>query len=266
MSPRPELALELDAVSCRFGEVLAVDEVSLALAPGELVVLVGGSGSGKTTTLKLINRLIEASGGRVRLAGEDTAKIPGHLLRRRIGYVFQGVGLFPHMRVGENVGVTPGLLGWDPERTRARVDAMLELVELPAADYRERWPHELSGGQAQRVGVARALAAEPELILLDEPFGALDPLTRLRLQARLQAIRAELELSAVFVTHDMHEALTLGDRVAVMHEGRLQQLATPTELLRAPANDYVAAMMETVASAASLIEGLAAEAGAEARS
>lgn len=259
MPPNPEPALELQAVSCRFGELLAVDDVSFTLGPGELLVLLGGSGSGKTTTLKLINRLIEPSAGCIRLAGQDTAAIPGHTLRRRIGYVFQGIGLFPHMRVGENVGVTPRLLGWDPARTRARVDAMLELVELPAAEYRERWPHELSGGQAQRVGVARALAAEPELMLFDEPFGALDPLTRMRVQGRLQAIRRELEFCAVFVTHDMQEALTLGDRVAVMHRGRLQQLATPAELLRAPANDYVAALMQTVSEPAKLLERLRAE-------
>jgi osmoprotectant transport system ATP-binding protein len=255
-------ALELDRVSRRFGEVVAVDEVSLALARGELLVLLGGSGSGKTTLLRLINRLIEPSAGHVRLAGEDVTTIPGHLLRRRIGYVFQKVGLFPHMRVGENVGVTLRLLGWELERARARVDEMLELVELPGDEYRDRWPHELSGGQAQRVGVARALAAEPELMLLDEPFGALDPLTRLRLHERLQDIRRKLRFAAVFVTHDMHEALSLGDRIAVLHEGRLQQLATPAELLRNPANDYVAAMMDTVAGPARLLEQLQEDARA----
>ena len=220
--------------------------------------MLGGSGSGKTTILKLINRLLEPSAGRILLAGEDITAIPAHLLRRRIGYVFQDIGLFPHMRVGANVGITPRLLGWAPKQIRARTDELLELVELPAADYRDRWPHELSGGQAQRVGVARALAAAPELVLFDEPFGALDPLTRLRLQTRLQTLRAELGFAAVFVTHDMHEALALADRVAVLHAGRLQQLATPAELFAEPANDYVAALMETISGPARLVEALAA--------
>ena len=258
-----EPALVLAGVGRDFDGVPVVAGLDLELAHGELLVLLGGSGSGKTTTLKLINRLIEPSAGTVRLAGEDTATIPGHLLRRRIGYVFQGVGLFPHLRVRANVGITLELLDWEPGRIRARVDELLELVELPAADYGDRWPQQLSGGQAQRVGVARALAASPELILFDEPFGALDPLTRLRLQTRLQAIRRELGFAAVFVTHDLTEALTLGDRIAVLHRGRLAQLATPAELLRAPADDYVAALVRTARGPAERVaELLAAEGGA----
>lgn len=249
-------ALRLEGVGKRFDATVAVHPLDLELARGELLVLVGGSGSGKTTTLKLINRLIEPSSGRIWLAGEDTSGLPGHELRRRIGYVFQGIGLFPHMRVGDNVAITPRLLGWDETRIQARVSAMLELVELPASVFRDRWPRELSGGQAQRVGVARALAAEPELILFDEPFGALDPLTRLRIQQRLLDIRSQLAFSAVFVTHDIGEALVLGDRIAVMHHGELLQVASPATLLREPANDYVAELMQTATAPAELVTRL----------
>ena len=196
-------------------------DLSLEVGEGELLVLLGGSGSGKTTTLKMINRLIEPSGGSVLVDGRDIAELTPHDLRRRIGYAFQQVGLFPHMTVAENVRVTPALLGWPEREIRHRVDELLELVELDPEKTRDRRPDQLSGGQQQRVGVARALAASPRLMLLDEPFGALDPLTRQRLQESFIRIRRALGLTAVFVTHDMVEALVLGDRIAVLQAGRL---------------------------------------------
>jgi osmoprotectant transport system ATP-binding protein len=248
--------IELDALSKRFGEAWAVRELSLEVAEGELLVLLGGSGSGKTTTLKMVNRLIEPSSGRVRIAGRDTRDWPAHELRRRIGYCFQQVGLFPHLDVAANVGITPSLLGWEAGPIRERVDALLALVELEPAEFRRRRPAQLSGGQQQRVGLARALAARPELMLLDEPFGALDPLTRDRLQQRFQAIRRELSLTAIFVTHDMVEALLLGDRIAVLRGGALVQVGPPDELLRRPADDYVAELMATPRRQAESLERL----------
>jgi osmoprotectant transport system ATP-binding protein len=235
--------IELDAVSKRHGDLLAVDRVSLRVARGEMLVLLGGSGSGKTTTLKMVNRLVEPTSGTIRVGGEDVAAVAPHLLRRRIGYVFQRIGLFPHLTVAENVGVTPSLLGWDAARIAARVDALLALVELDPAVVRDRRPEALSGGQAQRVAVARALAAEPEVLLLDEPFGALDALTRERLQRSFSRLQKSLGLTAIFVTHDVVEALTLGDRVGVMREGRLLQVGPGRELVRAPADPYVAELV-----------------------
>jgi len=248
--------IELQDVTRRYGDTVAVDRVSLRVEEGELLVLLGGSGSGKTTTLKMVNRLIEPTSGRILVAGEDTAAARPHELRRRIGYVFQRVGLFPHLTVAENIAVTPSLLGWDGARIQARVDALLELCELDPAAVRGRFPHELSGGQAQRVGVARALAAEPPVMLLDEPFGALDPLTRDRLQRSFLRIRQKLGLTAVFVTHDMVEALLLGDRIAVMRDGRLVQVGTGRELFRAPADEHVAALMSAPRRQVQAVEAL----------
>jgi osmoprotectant transport system ATP-binding protein len=236
--------IEAQGLTRRYGERLAVDEVSFRVQAGELLALVGASGSGKTTTLKMINRLVEPSAGRVLVEGEDAAAVDGHHLRRRIGYVFQGVGLFPHMSVGENVGVPLRLAGWEGDRARARVAELLQLVELDP-HLAARRPSDLSGGQQQRVGVARALAVSPRLMLLDEPFGALDPLTRDRLQQSFLDLRRRLGLTAVLVTHDMAEALLLADRVAVMNAGRLVQIGTPAELLRAPADDHVALLLAT---------------------
>lgn len=236
--------IAVSGLTKEYGGRAVVDDVSFQVARGELLVLVGRSGSGKTTTLKLINRLIEPSRGSVQIEGEDASRVPPHLLRRRIGYVFQRVGLFPHLTIEENIGVTPSLLGWDKERCRARVRALLALVELPE-DIAARYPRQLSGGQEQRVGVARALAAEPKLMLLDEPFGALDPLTRDRLQQSFGAIRQQLDLTAILVTHDMSEALVLGDRVAVLRAGKLVQIGTPEQLLKAPADDYVEQLLDT---------------------
>jgi len=236
--------IEVQQLTRRYGERLAVDGVSFRVEAGELVALVGASGSGKTTTLKMINRLVAPSAGRVLVEGKDAATLETHALRRRIGYVFQGVGLFPHMTVGENVAVPLRLAGWEEERARARVTELLILVELDP-ELGARSPSDLSGGQQQRVGVARALAVSPRIMLLDEPFGALDPLTRDRLQQTFQTLRRRLDLTAVLVTHDMAEALLLADRVGVMHAGRLLQIGTPKELLHAPADDHVALLLAT---------------------
>jgi len=248
--------IEIQQLTKRYGGTAVVDGVSLTAADGELLVLLGTSGSGKTTTLKMVNRLIEPSAGRVLVAGEDTTSLEPHELRRRIGYVFQRIGLFPHMTVAENIGITLSLLGWDVARIRARVDELLGLVELDPEAVRDRYPASLSGGQQQRVGVARALAASPHLMLLDEPFGALDPLTRDRLQQSFLRIRKQLGLTAIFVTHDMVEALLLGDRIAVMDQGRLVQVGTPRELLRNPANGYVEQLVGTPRRQARAVDDL----------
>jgi osmoprotectant transport system ATP-binding protein len=250
--------IETQDLTKEYGQVVAVNHVSLKVDEGELVVLLGGSGSGKTTTLKMVNRLIEPTSGRVLIEGQDVGAIAPHDLRRRIGYVFQRVGLFPHMTVGENVGITLTLLWWERRRIDARVDELLELVELDPALVRDRHPDALSGGEQQRVGVARALAASPRLMLLDEPFGALDPLTRDRLQQSFLRIRRHLGLTAIFVTHDMVEALLVGDRIAVMHGGRLAQIGTPSELLQSPADDYVRQLMSTPRRQAERVEDLLA--------
>ena len=251
--------IEAQELTRRYGQVTAVERLSLKVEEGELVVLLGGSGSGKTTTLKMVNRLIEPTAGRVLIEGEDAGAIPAHELRRKIGYVFQRVGLFPHMTIGENVGVTLTLLGWDRARVAARVDELLDLVELDPSLVRDRHPDQLSGGEQQRVGVARALAASPRLMLLDEPFGALDPLTRDRLQQSFMRIRRRLSLTAIFVTHDMVEALIVGDRIAVMNGGRLVQVGTRSELLQSPADDYVRQLMSTPRRQVELVEGLLAQ-------
>ena len=250
--------LRLVELTKRFDDTSVVDRLSLTVAPGERLVLLGGSGSGKTTTLKMINRLIEPDAGRVEIDGVDAATLAPHELRRRIGYCFQQVGLFPHLTVGENVGITPRLLGWSSERVAARVDELLALVELEPARFRDRLPSALSGGQQQRVGVARALAAAPTLLLLDEPFGALDPLTRDRLQQSFLAIAGRLRLTVVFVTHDMVEALLIGDRIAVLQHGRLEQVGTPAELLARPATDYVRALLATPLRQIERLDGLRA--------
>lgn len=235
--------IELRGLGKRYGATEVVRSLSLTIDEGEVVVLLGASGSGKTTTLKMINRLIEPTSGEAWIDGVRTDSLAGHVLRRKIGYVFQKVGLFPHMTVAENVAIPLVLAGWDRERIDARVLEMIELVELDPATL-PRFPQELSGGQAQRVGFARALAAEPSVMLLDEPFGALDPLTRDRLQQSFLALRRRLGLTAVFVTHDMVEALLLADRVAVLKDGALVQVGTPRELLESPADPYVEELFE----------------------
>src|SRR6266516_2575841 len=206
-----------------------VQDVSFTVAAGETLVLLGRSGSGKTTTLKLINRLLEPTTGEVLVAGERAAGVPATRLRRRIGYVIQEIGLFPHFTVGRNVGLVPRLEGWPPARIAARVRELLALVGLDPAAFARRYPHELSGGQRQRVGVARALAADPPLLLLDEPFGALDPITRVELQREFQALQRRLGQAMVFVTHDVREGLMLGTRMGLMQHGKLVFLGTPQE-------------------------------------
>ena len=221
----------------------SVRNVSLHVPRGKLLVLLGGSGCGKTTTLKMINRLIDASSGRVVVNGHDVRQTDPVQLRRSIGYVFQGSGLFPHMTVGENIAIVPKLLHWPKERIQERVAELLTLVNLPAEQYRDRLPRQLSGGQQQRVGFARALAAGQEVMLLDEPFGALDPVTRDELRAEFQSLRHRLGLTAVMVTHDMMEALLSADLIAVMNGGHLLQVGTPRELMNQPADAYVAALL-----------------------
>jgi len=245
------------------GESFAVDNVDLEIERNELVVLLGGSGSGKTTTLKMINRLIEPTYGDIEVDGQDVRREDPVQLRRRIGYVFQGIGLFPHMTVAENVGVTPRLLGWSKQDIRERVEELLEMVNLPPADYADRRPSALSGGQRQRVGLARALAARPKVMLMDEPLGALDPLTRDSLQDELLNLREKLELTIVLVTHDMVEALLLADRIAVMNEGHIAQVDSPRELLRNPADEYVEQMMTTPKRQADRLEELAGATGGD---
>src|SRR6195952_2076333 len=212
------------------GRVRAVDDVSLEVAEGEFLAIVGGSGSGKTTLLRLANRLIEADSGTIRVEGDDVKAVDPIGLRRRIGYVFQSGGLFPHISVADNIGITPKLLGTPAEEISARVDELLDLVRLDRKQHRDRFPHELSGGQRQRVGVARALAAKPRIVLMDEPFGALDPLTRDALGDDFRALHEKLGLTTIMITHDMTEAVLLADRVAVMRTGKLLAEGTPTEL------------------------------------
>jgi osmoprotectant transport system ATP-binding protein len=226
------------------GRVVAVDDVSLDVAEGEFLAIVGGSGSGKTTLLRLANRLIEADRGKITIEGEEVGRIDPILLRRRIGYVFQSGALFPHLSVAGNIGVTPRLLGWPQAEISARIDELLDLVRLDGAQYRDRLPHELSGGQRQRVGVARALAARPRIVLMDEPFGALDPLTRDALGDDYRALHRKLGLTTVMITHDMTEAILLADRVAVMRAGRLLAQGAPAELSRST-DAYVGELMGT---------------------
>jgi osmoprotectant transport system ATP-binding protein len=229
--------IRLEQLRKHYGTIAAVRDVDLEVLEGQMCMLIGPSGCGKTTTLKMINRLIEPSGGRVLIGGRDVSKLPGFELRRGIGYAIQSVGLLPHLTVAQNVGVVPGLLGWDAARIRARVAELLELVGLAA--YTDAYPKALSGGQAQRVGVARALAADPPILLMDEPFGAVDPLTREHLQNEFLNLQRSLKKTVVMVTHDIDEAIKLGDRVVLMKDGLIEQDGTPEALLESPATEFV---------------------------
>ena len=234
--------IRLDSVSKRFPDgTVAVTDLTLEVPDGQTSVLVGPSGCGKTTTLKMVNRLVEPSGGRIYLDDEDVTGVDPVGLRRRIGYVIQQVGLFPHQTIAANVGTVPRLLGWNRDRVTARVDELLELVGLDPTTYRRRYPAQLSGGQRQRVGVARALAADPPVLLMDEPFGAIDPVTRMRLQDEFLRLQEAVRKTIVFVTHDIEEAVKMGDRIAILEIGGvLAQYDTPAEVLGNPASDFVA--------------------------
>ncbi len=232
--------ITFDGVTKRFPDgTIAVSDLDLEIGAGELAVFVGPSGCGKTTTLRMINRMIERSGGRLEVDGRSVDGVPTAQLRRSIGYVIQQIGLFPHLTVAQNIATVPSLVGWDRARSAARLEELLALVGLPGA-VADRFPHQLSGGQRQRVGVARALAVDPPILLMDEPFGAVDPIVRGRLQTEFAALQRQLGTTVAFVTHDIEEAITLGDRVAVFGEGGvLQQFAPPADLLAAPANAFV---------------------------
>ncbi len=250
--------IRFEGVSKSFdgGQTHAVLGVSFQVEPSEFLILLGESGCGKTTSLKMINRLIEHDEGTIHVDGQDVDQMDAVALRRRIGYVVQGIGLLPHLTVSENVAIVPRLLGWKASEVRQRVDELLELVNLPPDAYRDRFPEALSGGQRQRVGLARALAGRAKIMLMDEPFGALDPINRDRLQEEYLRLHKSLGLTTVMVTHDMTEALLLADRIAVMNLGRLVRLGTPRELLHDPGDDYVAHLVETPKRQAGQLGGL----------
>ncbi|SDP47141.1 osmoprotectant transport system ATP-binding protein [Rhodoferax sp. OV413] len=221
----------------------AVDRLSLTVQTGEICVLIGPSGCGKTTTMRMINRMVEPDSGRIEVGGRDVMQIDAVELRRSIGYVIQQVGLFPHMTIGENVATVPRMLGWDAARIAKRVDELLALVHMEPGQYRNRYPRELSGGQKQRVGVARALAADPPVMLMDEPFGAIDPITRASLQDEFLRILRELGKTIVFVTHDIDEAIRMGTRIAILRAGKVVQYDTPERILAQPADAFVQAFV-----------------------
>ena len=240
MSEQPKIHLDRVAKTYPGGKFAAVDELTLDVHEGEILVLVGPSGCGKSTTLRLINRMIEPSGGRILLDGEDVTKVNADKLRRRIGYVIQQIGLFPHQTISQNIQTVPRMLGWDKEKTRARSEELLTMVGLDPEHYRDRYPKELSGGQAQRVGVARALGADPDIMLMDEPFGAIDPITRERLQNEFLRLQEELHKTIVFVTHDIDEAIKMGDKIAILGDrSTIRQVDTPERILAYPVDDFV---------------------------
>jgi osmoprotectant transport system ATP-binding protein len=239
----PEAKIRLENLTKQFpGQAdPAVDNLSMTIPEGEIVIFVGPSGCGKTTTMKLINRIIEPTSGRIYLDGEDVTKVNPDKLRRRIGYVIQQIGLFPHVTIADNIATVPRLLGWDKKRISERVDELLEMVGMDPGTYRNRYPKELSGGQRQRVGVARAMSANPDVMLMDEPFGAIDPITRDRLQNEFLRLQEQIKKTIVFVTHDIDEAIKMGDRIAILStQSRIAQFDTPERILVDPANDYVA--------------------------
>ncbi|MBV8889481.1 MAG: ABC transporter ATP-binding protein [Alphaproteobacteria bacterium] len=231
--------IEIEHVTKRYGNRVIVDDLSLTVQAGAFCVLLGLSGCGKSTTLRMINRLVPIDAGRIRVAGQDTAGLPVEALRRRIGYAIQSTGLFPHWTVEDNIATVPRLLKWPPQRVRARVGELLELLRLEPASYRGKYPDQLSGGEQQRVGVARALAADPELLLMDEPFAAVDPITRAALQEEIRNIHRATGKTIIFVTHDIEEALRLATVIAIMHRGRIVQLGTPLDIVERPADDFV---------------------------
>lgn len=238
-------SFQLENVTKKYEEHFAVKNLDLEIRGGELLILIGRSGSGKTTVLRMINRLIEPDSGSISVNGIDVKEFDPIQLRRNIGYVIQNIGLLPHLRVSENIGLILKLEGWEKEKTMKRVEDLLNLVSLPPQIFMDRYPHELSGGQQQRIGLARAMAMNPPLFLMDEPFGALDPLLRAQLQDEFCKIKKELGRTIVFVTHDINEAFRLGDRIAIMDNAELVQVGTPEELIFSPANDMVAGIVES---------------------
>jgi len=238
-----KIEIRLENLAKRFPGVSepAVDDLTMEIPKGEIVILVGPSGCGKTTTMKMINRIIEPTSGRIVLDGEDVTKVNPDQLRRRIGYVIQQIGLFPHQTIADNIATVPRLLGWSKERTSERVDELLEMVSMDPGRYRTRYPKELSGGQRQRVGVARAMSADPDVMLMDEPFGAIDPITRDRLQNEFLRLQEQIKKTIIFVTHDIDEAIKMGDRIAILREqSHIAQFDTPERILVNPADDFVA--------------------------
>lgn len=232
--------ITFDSVTKKFPNgTVAVRDFSLEVTEGETVVLLGTSGSGKTTTMKMVNRLIDPTGGTITVNGQNIMDSDPVALRRGIGYAIQHIGLFPHMTVGQNIAVVPRLLKWSANDIAKRVDQLLSMVGLEPEDYRDRFPNQLSGGQRQRIGVARALASDPPIVLMDEPFGALDPITRDQLQNEFLELESEIQKTILFVTHDVFEAVKMGDRIALLDEGRLQQSSTPAELVESPENEFV---------------------------
>jgi osmoprotectant transport system ATP-binding protein len=231
--------IEIDRVSKSYGGRRVVDALSLAVAAGEFCVLLGPSGCGKSTMLRMINRLVPLDQGAIRVGGKEIGEVPAEALRRRIGYVIQSTGLFPHWSVADNIATVPRLLKWPRQRIERRIGELLELLRLDPCLYRYKYPHQLSGGEQQRVGVARALAADPELLLMDEPFAAVDPITRAALQDEIARIHAETHKTILFVTHDIEEALRLATRIAIMNRGRIVQAGTPLDIVERPAEDFV---------------------------
>lgn len=238
-------SIELQQISKKYGSRYAVESLDLIIEGGELLILIGPSGSGKTTTLRMINRMIEPDSGSIRINGQDVMQLDPVRLRRNMGYVIQNIGLFPHMTIGENVGLVPKLEGWDEKSTTGRVRHLLDFVSLPPERFIKRYPRQLSGGQQQRVGLARALSMDPPLLLMDEPFGALDPILRKQLQKEFLEIKKEIGRTIVFITHDIEEAFRLGDRIAIMDNARLVQVGAPEDLIFDPVNELVADIVDT---------------------
>lgn len=231
--------IRLKCVSKKYDEFVAVRDIDLTVNKSEFLIVLGPSGCGKSTLLRLINKMIERTDGEITVEGESIDNIKGEELRKTIGYVIQNIGLFPHMDVKTNIGTVPNLLNWEKEKINSRVDEMLELVGLDPEKYRSKKPSELSGGEAQRIGVSRAMASNPDILLMDEPFGAVDPINRLRLQKEFRKIQRRLKKTVVFVTHDIDEALLLGDRICIMNEGEIVQIDTPEKMVLEPKNDFV---------------------------
>lgn len=231
--------IRLEHVTKEYDGFRACDDVTFTVEKGEILVILGPSGCGKSTTLRLINRMVERTSGIIEVKGRNVDSFKGEELRRGIGYVIQNTGLFPHMRVDKNIATVPSILGWEQKRIDERVREMLDLVGLDNDRYSKKYPRELSGGEAQRVGVARALASDPDIVLMDEPFGAVDPINRLRLQKEFSQIQRKLHKTVVFVTHDVEEAMLLGDRICIMRQGKVVQIGTPEEIVLKPCDDFV---------------------------